>query len=504
MASNSLINRHWVYVARHFLIDFVAVFVGILGGTAIRFRSPAPTLEIFASYLPVVVVACFTLPCCAYILGLYAPLRTEHAFAKRFGRLAACLSVTFLAIIAVGYIDWSARIGRGVMVNTALVLGTLSFLHHLFIYLIGKKYRESVAFIVNNEFDEREAHVFASFGRRHLHFCGIIVSDNYRPKPGLHVLGTMDQVESIVRNGGIQRVLCTSVGMNNPEMRRAFCQLRYSGTNVVSLIGLCEEIYQFVPLELVTPQWLLLASESPQILYIKKVKRAFDICCSLAGLVILGPIMLAGMLAIRLSSPGPVFYKQTRTGRFGRTFSLFKLRSMGVDAEKDGAQWSAAGNDPRATRVGRVLRKYRIDEIPQLFNVLRGEMSFVGPRPERPEFIEELAKEIPYFQERLLIQPGLTGWAQVNFPYGASLDDARRKLEYDLYYMKHMGLFLDIFILLDTISIVVRGGLGEKQKTEHPVSKAILEHFQDHFEKSMERSPELPLDYAATPRRNLP
>ncbi len=502
MASNSLINRHWVYVARHFLIDFVAVFAGILGGTLIRFSSLAATMEVFASYLPVVVVACFTLPCCAYILGLYAPLRMEHAFANRFGRLTASLLLTFLATIAVGYIDWSARIGRGVMVNTAFVLGAIAFLHHLFIYLVGKKYRESVAFIVNSEFDEREARVFASFGRRHLRFSGIIVGDNYRPTPDLHVLGTMNEVEAIVRDNGIQRVLCTSMGMNNPEMRRAFCQLRYSGTHVVSLIGLCEEIYQFVPLELVTPQWLLLASESPQMLYIKKVKRAFDICCSLAGLVFLGPIMLAGMLAVKLSSPGPVFYRQIRTGRFGRTFSLFKLRSMGVDAEKNGAQWSAAGTDPRATRVGRILRKYRIDEIPQLLNVLRGEMSFVGPRPERPEFIEELAREIPYFQERLLVQPGLTGWAQVNFPYGASLDDARRKLEYDLYYMKHMGLFLDVFILLDTISIVVRGGIGQNQRAEHPVSKAILEHFQDHFEKSMERTTEVPL--AAGARRNLP
>jgi lipopolysaccharide/colanic/teichoic acid biosynthesis glycosyltransferase len=208
------------------------------------------------------------------------------------------------------------------------------------------------------------------------------------------------------------------------------------------------------------------------------VKRAFDIMTSLVGLVLLGPIMVLGMIAVKLTSKGPVFYRQTRLGRFGKSFEVLKLRSMVVDAERDGAQWSAAGNDPRSTRVGRVLRRYRIDEIPQLINVFRGEMSFVGPRPERPEFFKKLVREIPYFQERLLVQPGLTGWAQVNYPYGSTTDDARRKLEYDLYYMKHMSVFLDVFILLDTFSIIVRGGLDESKKVEHPVSRAIMDHYR--------------------------
>ena len=247
---------------------------------------------------------------------------------------------------------------------------------------------------------------------------------------------------------------------------------------MVSLISLCEEIYQFVPLELVSPNWLLNASDAPQMLYIKKVKRAFDIIISLIGLVFLGPIMLLGMLGVKLSSKGPVFYRQTRVGRFGKNFEVLKLRSMRTDAEKDGAQWSAAGNDPRSTPIGKILRRYRIDEIPQLINVLRGEMSFVGPRPERPEFVEKLAEDIPYFHERLLCQPGITGWAQVNYPYGATTEDARRKLEYDLYYLKHMSVFLDAFILLDTFSIILRGGLDESKKIEHPVSKAIFEHYQ--------------------------
>lgn len=141
---------------------------------------------------------------------------------------------------------------------------------------------------------------------------------------------------------------------------------------------------------------------------------------------------------------------------------------MNVDAEKGGtAIWSRT-NDPRVTRVGGLLRKYRIDEIPQLINVFRGEMSFVGPRPERPEFIQDLASQIPFFQERLMVQPGITGWAQVRYPYGASVEDARRKLEYDLYYMKNMSVFLDLFILLDTVRIILRGGLDENAKRDIP------------------------------------
>jgi len=149
--------------------------------------------------------------------------------------------------------------------------------------------------------------------------------------------------------------------------------------------------------------------------------------------------------------------------QMGETFLVHKLRTMRIDAEASGPQWSKVGGDSRVTFVGRFLRKFRIDEIPQLWNILRGEMSFVGPRPERPEFTEELAEQIPFFRERLLLRPGLTGWAQVCYPYGSSVDDARRKLEFDLYYIKHMSLSLDAFILLDTVKTVVRGGASERR-----------------------------------------
>lgn len=186
------------------------------------------------------------------------------------------------------------------------------------------------------------------------------------------------------------------------------------------------------------------------------LKRLVDICASLALLVPALPLMALAALAIKLEDGGAVLFTQVRVGQHGRTFHLRKLRSMRVDAEAQGACW-AAENDRRVTRVGGFIRKTRIDELPQIINVLRGEMSFVGPRPERPEFVSELTREIPFFGARHSVKPGITGWAQVRYPYGASIKDSRRKLEYDLYYIKNYSIFLDALILLHTVRVVLSG-----------------------------------------------
>ena len=184
-------------------------------------------------------------------------------------------------------------------------------------------------------------------------------------------------------------------------------------------------------------------------------KRLFDIVASSILLLITVPVILLFALLVKLESRGPAFYRQQRVGRYGETFDLFKLRSMRADAEADGKAIWAAKNDDRVTRVGKFIRMVRIDELPQTWCVLKGDMSFVGPRPERPEFVADLEKQLPYFAERHMVKPGITGWAQVNFPYGASIDDARQKLEYDLYYAKNYTPFLDLLILLQTIRVVL-------------------------------------------------
>ena len=184
------------------------------------------------------------------------------------------------------------------------------------------------------------------------------------------------------------------------------------------------------------------------------LKRAFDLAVSLAVLVLTAPLIILGTLAIRIEGSGPVFYRQERVTLDGKTFQILKLRTMRVDAEASGAVW-AAHKDNRITRAGSILRRTRIDELPQLINILKGEMSFVGPRPERPMFVDELAAQIPLYRERHMVKAGLTGWAQVNYPYGASVDDARSKLSYDLYYVKNFSILFDFVILLQTLRVVL-------------------------------------------------
>ena len=211
-----------------------------------------------------------------------------------------------------------------------------------------------------------------------------------------------------------------------------------------------------LPLSQITDEWLL-ETEGFNLNTrgsLRRLKRAFDVCVSIAIFLITAPIMLLTAIAIRLESKGPVIYKQDRVGLFEKEFTVYKFRSMRTDAEKNGAVW-AKEHDDRITRVGRFIRKVRIDELPQLWNVLKGDMSFIGPRPERMTFVKKLKEDIPYYSLRHTVKPGLTGWAQVCYPYGASEEDSRHKLEYDLYYIKNMSILLDITIVLKTIGVVL-------------------------------------------------
>ncbi len=186
------------------------------------------------------------------------------------------------------------------------------------------------------------------------------------------------------------------------------------------------------------------------------IKRVFDLVFGLFGLVISFPIMLLTALAIRIDSPGPIFYLQKRVGRDGRDFNVIKFRSMRQDAEKDGPKW-ASENDPRITRVGRIIRKLRMDELPQFINVIKNDMSFVGPRPERRYFVDQLEKAIPFYALRMHAKPGITGWAQINYPYGDTFEDAKEKLKFELYYMKHRSMWLDLVIIFQTIKVAIKG-----------------------------------------------
>lgn len=231
---------------------------------------------------------------------------------------------------------------------------------------------------------------------------------------------------------------------------------KLGGRMVVDIRSFYEHVVKRLPLSQITEEWLLL-SEGFSLNTrgsLRRLKRALDVMCSLLLLVFTAPIMLITAIIIRLESPGPIIYRQDRVGLFEKEFTVYKFRSMCADAEKNGAVWAKA-NDSRVTRFGRFIRKVRIDELPQIWNILKGDMSFIGPRPERMAFVQKLKEDIPYYSMRHTVKPGLTGWAQVCYPYGANEEDARCKLEYDLYYIKNMSLLLDIHIIFKTIGVVL-------------------------------------------------
>jgi sugar transferase (PEP-CTERM system associated) len=242
---------------------------------------------------------------------------------------------------------------------------------------------------------------------------------------------------------------------NLPLKQLLECKLQ--GIAITNISTFFEREQQQIQLESLNASWLIFGSGFRQHWFGNTVKRGFDVLASSLLLILASPVMLATVIAIRLEGPGPILYWQTRVGRCNQPFDICKFRSMRPDAESDGlARW-AAGKDARITRVGRVIRKLRIDELPQVYNVLKGEMSFVGPRPERPFFVDQLSTEIPFFLARHSIRPGITGWAQVRYPYGASVQDAKNKLQYDLYYVKNHTLFLDLVIMLETVRVVMFG-----------------------------------------------
>jgi len=233
------------------------------------------------------------------------------------------------------------------------------------------------------------------------------------------------------------------------------CKL--NSIQIVDAPTLFERIQGKLMLEAITPSWFIFSQGFHRTSLFSFCKRTVDIFLSLSGLLLTLPFFPIIALAIKLDSKGPVLFSQLRVGNKEKKFLLYKFRSMRQDAEQgSGAVW-AEKNDPRVTRLGKFLRNSRIDEIPQLINVLKGDMSFVGPRPERPEFVEKLKQIIPYYSKRHFIHPGLTGWAQVRYPYGASVEDAVEKLRYDLYYIKNISPFLDTLIFFETIKVVLFG-----------------------------------------------
>lgn len=374
----------------------------------------------------------------------------EHAF-----KLLLVLGLVALALAAVG-----SRYPELMPGNNSAFWGLVILTFTLFCW------RGVCAWIVEQPFLRERVYVLGNGERAERLVKGL----RQRSALGVEVVGWSGDVEgeltrenaashllSLVRDRGVHRVIVAMPNRRGTLPVEELLDLRVGGVRVEEATSWLEKISGRIEVEQLYPSWLIFAEGFRFSGFFRLVRRTVNFSVALAGLIITLPLLPFIVLTVKLDSLGPVLYRQKRVGRRGKIFYCYKFRTMRVDAEADtGATW-ATDDDPRITRVGKILRTSRLDEIPQLWCVLKGDMHFVGPRPERPEFVEWLSNEIPYYGVRHVVRPGITGWAQVQYKYGNTLEDAREKLQYDLFYIKNASLGLDLLILLQTIKIVLLG-----------------------------------------------
>lgn len=290
---------------------------------------------------------------------------------------------------------------------------------------------------------------------------GIITDSDGGPDEieGIGVIKTRYSLKDIVKENAIDKIIVSIYKEMHKNLISQLLDCRLMGVEIIELPNFYRRLTGKIPVRHFEEQWIVFSEgfESIRKPVLLKIKRIIDIVISIIGIVIAAPLILIAVIAIKLDSPGPVFYVQERLGHNEKPFKLYKFRSMIKDAEmKSGPVW-ASKNDSRVSRIGKIMRPTRIDEIPQLINVLKGDMAFIGPRPERPFFTEKLKNEIPYYSLRFVVKPGITGWAQVKYRYGDSVEDALEKLQYDIYYIQNISLVLDVYILIKTIQVILTG-----------------------------------------------
>lgn len=400
-------------------------------------------------------IAAFTL-LLSYYFDLYEPQRISGRWEIYF-RLLLLLSVLSFLLAGLVYFVPDIDIGPNVLVAGASILAFALVVWRIaYDWILGLSvFRERVYVLGSGERARKVVEILKT--RRD---AGMeVVSGRHDDGSA----GELDRFAADLRafcnpKFSIERVIVAMEDRRKSMPVRELLDLRLRGVVIEDAGAVMERLLGKLPLDGLNPSSLIFThgfnvKASQQIL-----RRLVSIGVSFLGLAICLPFIPFLILAVRLSSPGPIFFRQTRVGLRGRPFSVIKFRTMRQDAEAAGAVW-ATKNDPRVTRLGRFMRTTRLDEIPQLWNVLRGEMGFVGPRPERPEFVQWLSSEIPFYELRHMIRPGITGWAQVRYQYGASLEETKQKLEYDLYYIKHLSLGLDLLIMFETIkTIILRRG----------------------------------------------
>jgi len=396
-----------------------------------------------------------------YVFDLYN-LTYKFKSAVFLARFILALIAGTLSLAIIFYLLPGWKLGRGFLLIISFFVFLLVFLWRLVFYAFISPPKSANRIIIVGSGVSGEA-IYDVIRTKSNFFRIVGFLDD---KPELHntkirshkVLGSSSLLSIMTNNNEIDTAVIAIKHEKNRDLLRQIVYAKMKGLDIYDMPRLYEELTGKLPINHMDDAWMSYTTFKGirKDLYTLHIKRIADIMLSLTGLTLLSPLMLITAFAIKLDSRGPVFYRQKRVGQNDSIFELLKFRSMSMDAESAGAVWAQV-DDPRVTRVGRIIRKTRIDEVPQMWNVLKGEMSFIGPRPERPEFVAELAKEIPFYSFRHSVKSGITGWAQIKYRYGASQEDSFEKLQYDLYYIKNLSIFLDVQILLQTIKVVLFG-----------------------------------------------
>ena len=399
-----------------------------------------------------------------YLLDLY-DFVVMHDRRELVLRLLQALGLAWIALALIFYAMPQVMIGRGVSlislpIALLLMVGWRLGIH----WVLGHpEIGERILIVGSGPFAVEIAR--ETLGRPDAGFRVVGFVDNDPALVGKSlinpkVIGLTSELGSLVRSEHVDRIVVAIGDRRGQFPTEELLRLSLSGdVSIEESASFYERLTGRVLLDLIRPSWLIFSSRGRRARLNELACAAMHRTVALLGAILSLPIAIVTAILIKIESRGPVLYKQERVGKNGRVFTLMKFRSMRVDAEKDGPVW-AKTEDERMTRVGSIIRKIRVDEIPQFWNILRGDMNFVGPRPERPHFIAQLAQEIPFYEQRHLIAPGLTGWAQIKYPYGASIEDAKQKLAYDLYYIKNQSITLDATIMFETIKTILLGRGG--------------------------------------------
>ncbi len=441
-------------------IEAVLLILVFLGGAGIRFMqwSGSPS-ELMFDQLPGAVLFMVVVLACMAALGMYQ-IDTKQDFENVLLKLLPSLAMGFAIMTLIFYMFPDIYLGRGLLAIVMLLALLLILLERILIFRwsgIDRLRSKALVLGVGSSAKELLDLVAENTTLQNINIIGFVpYAAEERSVPAASIIPKTATLSSLADRYNVREIIVATQerrGGTFPIQELLECKIR--GIKVTDIIGFFERECGHLRMDSLYPSWLVFGSGFNQGTFRTAVKRIFDLVMSLILLIVMLPIMLLTALLILIEDGWPLFYRQERVGKSGRTYMVAKFRSMFKNAEKEGKPQWATTDDPRVTRVGGWIRKLRIDELPQIINVLKGEMSFVGPRPERPYFVDLLTAQVPYYSMRHSIKPGITGWAQVRYPYGASVEDAIEKLQYDLYYVKNHSLFLDLIILVDTVGVVL-------------------------------------------------